>query len=115
MTKPKSTGKFAGLRPADNPEPQAGEADAPQQPTEAPEPAADPVARIRAQRPRATEPSEATTRAPVYGRRADPTYAQLNATIPADLKTKLKRHTLEQGVTISELIEALLADYLTDE
>ncbi len=65
------------------------------------------LARIRAARP-----PEAEAAAKAYGRRADPSYTQLNANIPNELKRKLKRFTDDEGVTISEVVERLLEDYL---
>jgi hypothetical protein len=59
-------------------------------------------------------PPEAPRRGRPPGKRSDPTYAQVTAYIPEDLHRKVKIALLQeaQGREFSQLVEALLADWL---
>lgn len=50
--------------------------------------------------------------APVYGKRADPSYTQLSATVPKDLKVRFKAAVTLDGKDINTVIEELLEAYL---
>lgn len=51
-------------------------------------------------------------KAPVYGKRADPTYTQLSATVPKDLKKRFKAAVTLDGHDINTVVEELLEAYL---
>ena len=47
-----------------------------------------------------------------YGRRADPSYAQINANIPADLRRELRIRLASEEREQQEVLEALIRGYL---
>ena len=47
-----------------------------------------------------------------YGRRADPTYAQINANIPADLRRRFRAHLVMEERKMQEVLELLIEGYL---
>lgn len=47
-----------------------------------------------------------------FGRRADPTYAQINANIPADLRRRFRADLAIQDRKMQEVLELLIEGYL---
>ncbi len=47
-----------------------------------------------------------------FGRRADPTYAQINANIPADLRRQFRVKLAMEERTMQEVLELLIAGYV---
>lgn len=47
-----------------------------------------------------------------FGRRADPTYSQVNANIPADLRRRFRAELAIQDRKMQEVLELLIEGYL---
>jgi len=61
--------------------------------------------------PAKEEPAKQQTTT-VYGKRADPTYTQLSATVPKNLKVRFKAAVALDGKDINTVVEELLEAYL---
>jgi len=62
-----------------------------------------------AETPPASRPEPAVKQ---YGRRADPEYVQLSATIPAELRRRLRVRLASEERALQDVLEALLEEYL---